>query len=76
VARSQDVVIDGMATHAYTFTRTGTANGRTVTMNYKLYVGGQTGLPRRLEVVGAVARETFDYYDYGAKITITLPPCR
>ncbi len=75
VARSQDLVIDGMPTRAYAFTRTGTSKGRTVTMNYKLYVGGQTGLPRRLEVLGAVARETFDYYDYGTKITITLPPC-
>jgi hypothetical protein len=74
VARSQDLVIDGMPTHGYAFTRTGTSKGRTVTVTYKLYVGVQTGLPRRLEVSGG-ARETFDFYDYGAKITITLPPC-
>ncbi len=74
VARSQNLVIDGMPTRGYAFTRIGTSRGRTVTMNYKLYVGVQTGLPRRLEISGG-ARETFDFYDYGAKITITLPPC-
>ena len=74
VARSQNLVIDGMPTRGYDFTRTGTSKGRTITMKYKLYVGVHTGLPRRLEVSGG-ARETFDFDDYGAKIAITLPPC-
>lgn len=74
VARSQNLVIDGMPTRGYDFTRTGTSKGRTITMKYKLFVAVQTGLPRRLEVSGG-ARETFDFYDYGAKITITPPPC-
>jgi hypothetical protein len=71
VARSRNLVIDGMATRGYDFTRTGPSKGRTITMKYGPV---QTGLPRRLEVSGG-ARETFDFYDYGAKITLTLPPC-
>jgi hypothetical protein len=65
------LVIGGMATRGYTYMFTGTVNGRTVTGNQRLYVAVQTGLPRR-----AVVEEklTFDFYDYGAKITIT-PPC-
>ncbi len=65
------LVIGGTPTRGYTYTFTGTINGRPVSGNQKLYVAVQTGLPRR-----AVVEEklTFDFYDYGAKITIT-PPC-
>jgi hypothetical protein len=65
------LVIGGVATRGYAYMFTGTVNGRTVTGNQKLYVAVQTGLPRRAVVEDKL---TFDFYDYGAKITIT-PPC-
>ncbi len=37
------------------------------------YIGIQTGLLRR--IVFDKTGSTLDFYDYGAKITITLPPC-
>lgn len=66
------LVIDGKPTRGYAYTFTGTITGRAVTGNEKLYVAVQSGLPRRAVVED---RLTFDFYDYGAKITIT-PPCR
>ncbi len=40
-----------------------------------VYVDVKTGLPRRS--VSALVRGNYilDYYDYGAKIEIALPPC-
>lgn len=68
VVRKPEVMIDGMPVHTYA---AASGNGAT------LYIGVQTGLPRRLvgidEQSGKTA--TVDFYDYGAPITITLPPC-
>ena len=36
-----------------------------------VYVGSQTGLPKRVTSPDG----TIDYYDYGAHVAITLPPC-
>jgi hypothetical protein len=63
VVRKPDTVIDGTPVHAYADAKT----------NDELYVGAQTGLPRR--VVDGEKNATADFYDYGAPITITPPPC-
>ena len=41
-----------------------------------LSVGTKTGLPRRFVDASKESGGTLDFYDYGAKITITLPPCK
>lgn len=52
----------------------------TVAAKHTIYVGAQTGLPRRqvsdFAGLAATGPLTTDYYDYGAKIEITLPPCK
>ncbi len=49
--------------------------GQYVTRRMMVYVDVKTGLPRRS--VSALVRGNYilDYYDYGAKIEIALPPC-
>ena len=75
-----------MRTYVYTFVSVTTLPDKrqsTATGKITLYVDTQTGLPRReVEVItitlGSDNRElprTTDYYDYDAKIEITLPPC-
>ncbi len=68
VIRKPDVVIEGMPVHTYA-----AAAGSGAT----LYVGVQTGLPRRLVHVDQQSGKTatVDFYDYGAPITIVLPSC-
>ncbi len=70
-AKGPVATIDGVATQSYTYTFAD--QGYTV----KLYVTTAGGLPKRIEALdstGAV-ESTFDYYDYGAPITIELPAC-
>ncbi len=75
VTRAPDLVIDGMPTRGYDYTFTSQVQGRPSTSHQKLYVGVQTGLPRRALWEADGYTSTFDYYDYGAKITITPPSC-
>jgi hypothetical protein len=63
VVRKPDTVIDGTPVHTYADAKTGD----------ELYVGAETGLPRR--AVDHEKNATADFYDYGVPITITLPPC-
>lgn len=75
VSRGPDTTIEGTPVHTYVYTSTTRVQGEDVTTKTTLYVGTQTGLPRRA-VTGTPAGESrVDYYDYGAKIDITLPPC-
>ncbi|HKV45214.1 MAG TPA: hypothetical protein VJT32_11165 [bacterium] len=64
--RRPDAVIDGVPVRVYT-------DGAGST----LYIGTRTGLPRRLVSVNSQSGkgDTLDFFDYGAKLTITLPPC-
>jgi len=68
VVRKPDMVIEGMPVRTYA-----AASGSGAT----LYVGVQTGLPRRLVHVDQQSGKTatIDFYDYGAPITIMLPSC-
>ncbi len=75
VTRAQDLVIDGMPTRGYDYTFTGQVQGRPFTGKQKLYVGVPTGLPRRALTENDGYPSTFDYYDYGANITIAPPSC-
>jgi hypothetical protein len=73
--RAPDLVIDGMPTRGYAYTYTDNSQGQPFTTSYKLYVGVQTGLSRRVVTTWKGSTWAQDFYDYGAKITITLPPC-
>ena len=79
--RGSDTAIEGtpMRTYVYTTVVTLTFSNqkpRTGTVKTTLYVDTQTGLPRReIDVVRDFPPTTTDYYDYDAKIAITLPPC-
>ena len=75
VTRVQGLVIDGMPTRGYDYTFTGQVQGQSHTQKQKLYVGVPTGLPRRASMESDGYASTIDYYDYGAKITITPPSC-
>lgn len=68
VIRRPDTVIDGIPVHTYAPASGGGG---------ALYVGVQTGLPRRMVLVDKQSGKTatIDFYDYGAPITIALPPC-
>jgi hypothetical protein len=69
VSRGADTNIEGTPVHTYINTN---SNGSKDT----IYVGSQTGLPRRIvSDKGNGQPTTVDYYDYGANIVITLPPC-
>lgn len=74
VTRVSGLVIGGMQTHGYAYTQTFEISGISLTMKERLYVGVQTGLPLRQITDTGKTTSTFDYYDYGAKITIA-PPC-
>ena len=75
VSRGADIVIEGSAVRTYIYTYTATAQGQTISVKTTLYVGKQTGLPRRALTSGGGGDTTIDYYDYGAKLDIQLPPC-
>ena len=77
VSRRPDTVIAGAPVHTYNLTsaiRGGDQTAKTTTI---IYVGIQTGLPRRSVTRYPLSAEevVIDYYDYGAPITITLPAC-
>jgi hypothetical protein len=64
VNRRPDTVIDGMPVHGYADSKD----------SIELYVGARNGLPRRL--IGKDKQGyTGDFYDYGAPIAFTPPPC-
>jgi hypothetical protein len=66
VVRLPDTVIDGTTVHGYTDSDT----------RDELYVDAGTGLPRRVvEIDNKGEKSTADFYDYGAPIAITPPPC-
>jgi len=75
VSRGADTAIAGTAVRTYSYRYAATAQGQTVHAKTTLYVGTQTGLPRRAVTSGGGRDVTIDYYDYGAKIDIQLPPC-
>ncbi len=75
VSRGPDTTVEGTPVHTYIYTSVTNAQGQDVTTKTTLYVGTQTGLPRRVVTGTAGGASTIDYYDYGAKIAITLPPC-
>ena len=69
VARGADTNIEGTPVHTYI---SNNSNGSKDTV----YVGSQTGLPRRIISQKTGGQQTMiDYYDYGANIVIKLPPC-
>jgi hypothetical protein len=73
VSREPDTTIEGTSVRTYMYLYT--QPGQTTAAKNTTYVGTENGLPRRT-VIGADPPEmTIDYYDYGAKIEITLPPC-
>ncbi len=74
-ARGPDAAIDGTPVHTYLYTSTISAQGQSIVVKTTLYVGTQTGLPRRMINSAGGHDSTIDYYDYGAKIDIALPPC-
>jgi hypothetical protein len=63
-SRGPNTVIDGTPMHTLFFTEPDKKS--------TIYVGSQTGLPKR---VITDRGDTIDYYDYGAHVAITLPPC-
>jgi hypothetical protein len=69
-ARGPDTVIEGTPVHTYISTY---SDGSKDT----IYVGSQTGLPRRTlsDKSAGGGETTIDYYDYGANIVIALPSC-
>ena len=75
IARGQDSAIDGEAMHVYLYTIDAATAGQSGTVKTTLYVGTGNGLPRRIVMAAGGTEQTADYYDYGASITITLPPC-
>jgi hypothetical protein len=82
-SRGPDASIDGkpMRTYVYTTAFTYTFSDPNLkplagTVKATLYVDTQTGLLRReIWGIGDSPPTTTDYYDYDAKIDITLPPC-
>ena len=74
VTRVRDLVIGGVQAHGYAYTQTLEISGTSLTRKEKLYVGVQSGLPLRQITDTRKTTSTFDFYDYGAKITIA-PSC-
>ncbi len=73
-AKGPAAVIDGVQTQSYTYTW----KDQQITTYLRLFVAKSNGLPKRIEDLndkGGV-QSTFDYFDYDAPITITLPVCR
>ncbi|HKX19871.1 MAG TPA: hypothetical protein VJT33_17855 [bacterium] len=78
VARAPDAAIDGQPMHVYLYTIESSAGGAMAAagpVKTTLYVGSDNGLPRRVAVATTRGDQALDYYDYGAAIQITLPPC-
>jgi len=72
VARGADTTIARESVHTYTMTATGSGLPTATTT---LYVGAESGLPRRVVVPTITSELTIDYYDYGARLDIPLPLC-
>ncbi len=75
MSRRADTVIVGTAVRTYIYRYAAKAQGQTVSVKTTLYVGTQTGLPRRAVTSGGRGDVTIDFYEYGAKIDIRLPAC-
>lgn len=75
VSRGPDTAIEGTPVRTYVTHATFSAQGQNVTSKTTLYVATQTGLPRRAVTSAGGGESTVDFYDYGAKIEITLPLC-
>lgn len=78
VTRAPDAAIDGQPMHVYLYTIESSGAGPMAAagpVKTTLYVGNSNGLPRRVVVATARGDQALDYYDYGAAIQITLPPC-
>lgn len=73
LSRGPDTTIDGAPVRTYVYFYT--APGQTTATKNTTYVGTETGLPRRTVMGTDTPEMTTDYFDYGAKIEITLPPC-
>jgi hypothetical protein len=74
VARRPDILIVGARARTYLLTYT--FQGKRPGHQTSLYIDRKTGLPRR-SVTSYPSGGTIvaNYYDYGAPITIALPPC-
>jgi len=77
VARAPDAAIDGQPMHVYAYTAeaSGGVMGVSGEIKTTLYVGVDSGLPRRAVVGASRGDQAIDFYDYGTPIQITLPPC-
>jgi hypothetical protein len=78
VARGPDAAIDGQPMRVYLYTVDASAGNVPPGMSSvksTLYVSTESGLPRRVVVTTPRGDQALDYYDYGAPIAITLPPC-
>lgn len=71
VERLPDAMLDGTSMKAY---RVGMAQGSETT-EMVVVVPGPGEPPRRMEYQNAEGGMTIDYSDYGAPITIDIPPC-
>lgn len=74
VTRHSDTVIDNMPVHAYTYAYS-SSPGTSPSISQDVWIGTQTRLPRRLVATTSEGQLTKDFYAFGDRITITLPPC-
>ncbi len=74
ITREPDTNVNNTPVHAFLYSAT--TPGSQTTNKGTWYIGIQTGLPVRFLIDGGPGNQsTIDYYDYGAAITITMPPC-
>jgi hypothetical protein len=76
-SRGPDALIAGTPVHTFGLRSTFQGNGQTATSQTVVYIDTNTGLPRRSVTPNPLGpgEVVIDYYDYGAQITIALPPC-
>ena len=70
VSRRPDTEIDSTPVHDSAYIETAPGGARS---SGDVFLGTQSGLPRRVLITEGGKAGTLDYYDYGANITITLP---
>jgi hypothetical protein len=70
VSRRPDAEIDGTPVHDYGYIEIASGGSRN---SGDVFLGTQSGLPRRVLITEGGRAGALDYYDYGANITITLP---
>jgi hypothetical protein len=70
ISRKPDTEIEGTAVHDYAYIEVAPGGSRG---SGDVFLGAQSGLPRRGLITEGSKAGTLDYYDYGANITITLP---